>query len=293
VITNAGFLLKAQIFLGNQNQGIKLGAYSTGALHYGSFALEGGVALYSGYLFKRHTAKARGLNYGYDAFILAGYGKNKNLLVSTFMTDGPYLGTLENDQFFYGFGFGVEKEYLPGELNVFDQRLGKFLMRFSQENNTVNVELKNDVRSGNLFLGEGTDFGVTGMLEITYCTIRSNSEMYHFGIGVSLFTARADYSLTPNNPLNSDDGGKNVWHTKSPYPRLFYANLYALGGYQNETFQGIIKTGMNSQKMGAYIQNTLHDSFGLNPRFPWNVSAKDRWMFELTGGVYESRVGDE
>ena len=42
---------------------------------------------------------------------------------------------------------------------------------------------------------------------------------------------------------------------------------------------------MNSQWIGAYIQNTLHDGFGLNPRFPWKVDEKDQLFFEITGSV--------
>jgi hypothetical protein len=33
------------------------------------------------------------------------------------------------------------------------------------------------------------------------------------------------------------------------------------------------------------VQNTLHDSFGLNPRFPWNVSAEDLFFIEGNTGV--------
>jgi len=108
--TNGGFLLKAQIQLGNQNQGVKLGAYAIGAAHYGDAAIEGGVALYSGYLFKRHKARTNGFNFGYDVFSLVGIGKNTNLLASSFFVDTPLLFSQERDQKFYGLGFGFEKE---------------------------------------------------------------------------------------------------------------------------------------------------------------------------------------
>lgn len=293
VKSNAGFLIKAQIQLGNQNQGVKIGAFGIAAVNYKNMAIESGINLYSGYLFKAHTVKVSGLNYGYDAFVLAGIGKNTNLLASSFMKDGAILATLENNQHFYGLGFGVEKEFLPGELNTFNQRLGKFLMRFSTANSSVNIQFKNDFRAGNIFKGEGTDFGATGMIAVSYSKIIGPQEIYQIGIGLSLFTPQPNYSRTPNNSKNSDDGSKNVWHTKPSYSQLFYANSYVFGGYQNTYFSSFIKSGFNSQKLGAYVQNTLHDSFGLNPRFPWNVSAKDLFFIEGNASVINTFTSND
>jgi len=119
--TNAGFLLKAQITLGNQNQGIKVGAYGIANLRYNEVALESGAALFSGYLFKRHKTKTKDIHFGYDVFALMGIGKNDNLLASSFFMDTPLLYDPENDQKFYGVGFGFEKEFLPKNLKEFDQ----------------------------------------------------------------------------------------------------------------------------------------------------------------------------
>jgi hypothetical protein len=282
VTTNIGFLLKAQLQLGNQNKSVKIGAYGLGTAQYKNFALESGVALYSGYLFKRHTIKTKGFNFGYDAFILGGIGTNKNLLGSSFFEDGALVATIENNQRFYGIGLGFEKEFLPGKLKTFNQRLGKFLMRFSTNNGSVNLQFKNDFRGGNIFNGEGTDFGKTGSFTIGYSKILNPLEIYQVGIALELFTPAPDYSKTPNNILNSADGSRNVWYTKPPFKNVFYANLYAFGSYQNNYLTSNIKAGVNSQKIGAFVQNTLHDSFGLNPRFPWNVSAKDKIFVEFT-----------
>ena len=293
VRANAGFLIKAQITLGNQRQSFKLGAYGIGAVSYGDIALESGISLYSGYLLKKHKVKVSGFNYGYDAFLLGGIGQNRNLLASSFLEEAPLLTSIERDQQFYGFGFGIEKEFLPGELSAFNQRLGKLLLRLSNANHSINVQFKNDVRLGNVFNGEGTDYGATGKLQIGYSNIINAVEVYHVGIGVSLFTPNPDYSRTPSNTVNSDDGSKNVWFTKEPFSKLFYANLYAFGSYQKDSFSAGIKSGINSQKLGAYIQNTLHDSFGLNPRFPWDVSAKDLLFFEINGSAFNTEIIDE
>jgi hypothetical protein len=176
------------------------------------------------------------------------------------MKDGAILDTLEKNQRFYDIGFGVEKEFLPRELSTFNQRLGKFLMRFSTTNSSVNIQFKNDFRAGNIFKGEGTDFGATGMIQVSYSKIIALQEIYQAGLGLALFTPNPDYSRTPNNSKNSDDGSKNVWHTKPSNSQLFYANANAFGGYENKYFSGFIKSGFNSQKLGAYVQNTLHDS---------------------------------
>ncbi|PQJ73361.1 hypothetical protein [Polaribacter butkevichii] len=282
---NLGFLLKAQIQLGNQNQGIKLGAYGLGTAQFNDLSMETGVALYSGYLLKKYTVKTSGLNFGYDFFTLLGIGNNNNFLGSSFFEDGPLLATIENKQRFYGIGFGFEKEFLPKELSTFNQRLGKFLLRFSDEGSSINIQLKNDFRAGKIFYGEGTDFGKTGMLKLSYSRVVNPKEIVHVGMAVSLFTPLQDYSKTPNNLMNSDDESKNVWYTKAPYKNLFYANLYVFGGYQNDSFSGFLKAGVNSQKLGAFVQNTLHDSFGLNPRFPWNVSEKDKLFLEFNTSI--------
>ena len=284
--TNGTVLFKAQIQLGNQNQGIKIGAYAVGAAHYGDAAIEGGFSLYSGYLFKRHRTKTSGIHYGYDFFGLAGIGKNTNLLVSSFFADNPLLFSVEKDQKFYGLGFGVEKEILPSNLTEFNQRVGKLLLRFANANHSINTQFKNDFRFGKVFRGDGTDFGNTGQFAISYSNYQSPLRATHIGIGLQLFTPEANYSLTPDNPLNSNDGSKNVWHTQGSHSRLFYANIFGFGSYQDDRGFAFAKAGINSQKAGAFIQNTLHDSFGLNPRYPWDTAVKDKLFIETGVGLF-------
>lgn len=284
--TNGGVLFKAQIQLGNQNQGIKFGAYAVGAAHYGDAAIEGGISLYSGYLFKRHTAKTQGINYGYDLFGLIGIGNNTNLLVSSFFAENPLLFSLENDQKFYGLGFGIEKEILPANLKEFNQQIGKILIRFSNANHSINSQFKNDFRFGKVFRGDGTDFGNTGQFQISYSQFQSPLRAFHLGLGLKLFTPEADYSRTPDNLQNSDDGSRNVWHTQGEHSSLFYANVFGFGSYQDDGVFAFAKAGVNSQKAGAYIQNRLHDNFGLNPRYPWDTRATDKLFIETGGSVF-------
>jgi hypothetical protein len=84
---------------------------------------------------------------------------------------------------------------------------------------------------------------------------------------------------------------KNVWYMRAPFKDLFYANAYLFGSLQNNNGSGTLKLGYNSQRLGAYVQNTLHDGPGLNPRFPWNVRAKDKLFIEISGSAIQN-LGD-
>ncbi|MFT5847359.1 MAG: hypothetical protein ACJARX_002388 [Psychroserpens sp.] len=66
---------------------------------------------------------------------------------------------------------------------------------------------------------------------------------------------------------------------------MFYTNLYAFGAYQDSNYSVSTRLGFNSQRLGSFIQNTLHDGIGLNPRFPWNVTQKDVLFIETTGSI--------
>ena len=199
---------------------------------------------------------------------------------STVLTFNP-----DGEGGFNGVGFGFQKEYLPGDLSQFNQKRGKIMFRFSNAQHSFDIAFMNDFKFGRLFNGDGTDFGNTGTLIIGYTEILSSNSSFRSGIALELFTPKPDYARTPNNPTNSDDGRKNVWYTETPYASLFYANLYAFGQYQDGDYNAFAKAGFNSQKLGAYIQNLLHDGIGLNPRFPWDVTAKDKIFTEVGGSL--------
>ncbi|GAA4115410.1 hypothetical protein GCM10022393_15520 [Aquimarina addita] len=275
-------MARVSLILGNQNQKIEAGVSAIGSLTYGDAAMEMGLSLNAGQLFKAHTIKQSGSYYGYDFFSLVGIGKNGNLLGSSLSDLNPVL--IFNDdgsEGFSGLGFGFQKEFLPKELSHFDVRRGKLLMRFSKAKHSFDITFMNDFRFGRLFNGEGTDFGSTGTLRLGYTEILSIHDIYRAGIAIELFTPKPDYSKTPDNRVNSDDGRKNVWYMEESFSKVFYANLYTFGSYQNEYYSVFTKIGVNSQKLGAFVQNTLHDGPGLNPRFPWDITAKYKLLYEL------------
>ncbi len=291
---NGGVTASVAIVLGNQNQTLKGNIAAIGALRYGEAALESGLSFSLGQLLKRHTVKTKGAFYAYDFFTLLGVGKNDNLLGAALIDITPTFSFNPNTSgTFTGVGFGFQKEILPNALSVFNNRRGKLLLRFANAQHSIAVTFFNDLRFGRLFYGEGTDYGSTGALKVSYTEIVARNEIYSAGVGLELFTPKQDYTRTPDNGLNSDDGRKNVWHTLAPHECLFYTNLYAFGAYQNTFYNTAAKVGINSEKMGAFVQNTLHDGSGLNPRFPWDVTAKDKLFFEVEGALLYTKSNDD
>ncbi|OED41731.1 hypothetical protein AB832_03235 [Flavobacteriaceae bacterium (ex Bugula neritina AB1)] len=290
---DGGVSIKAEITLGNQNQWLKLGAFGFGTLNYGDISIESGVSLASYQFLKRHTIREKGLAYSYDFFALAGIGKNDNLIGSSFSSMNTIiLVNPVGKSGFHGLGFGFGKDYLPKKLKSYGLKRGALLMRFSNANHNIHIAFHNDFKIG-WFHGEGTDYGVTGTLNISFTEIYDNTTTYQLGVGIDLFTARPDYSKSPRNPINSDDGRKNVWYTLPPFTNLFYGNIYVYGTYQKEDVYLHSRVGINSQKAGAYIQNILHDGLGLNPRFPWQVTTNDKIYIELNGGMYYKEIINE
>ncbi len=291
--TNGGVLLKADITLGNQNQWIKIGLGGFGTLSLGDFSIESGFSLAATQLLKRHHINTKDRSFTYDVFGLIGGGQNNNLLGSSVSNQNhsiivnPY-----GKNNFKGVGIGFEKELFNNDLKSYSIRRGKVIMRYSSSNYSIHMIFLNDFRFGALFNGEGTDYGETGTFIIGYTKVINTKEVYQAGVGLSLFTPQANYSLAPRNPVNSDDGRKNVWFVRDPYSRHFYSNIYLFGTYQNDIYTFHSKLGMNSEKLGAYIQNKLHDGFGLNPRFPWNIEAKDKLYYEIETALFYQTTGN-
>lgn len=283
---NGALLLGAEIHLGNQNRVVQFFIKGLGTVSYGDASTEVGASVYLSQLYKRHTIGAKGIGGGYEVFALAGLGDNNNLLGSSiFKNSSSLLLDSNGSGGFKGLGFGFQRELLTSQLKDYTPRRGSLLLRFSENEHSFQVAFRNDLRLGKVFNGQATDYGETGSLLISYSRITSNHTAYLAGIGIELFTPKADYSKTPSNLINSDDGRKNVWFMSAPYEKVFYANLYAFGNYQGQWHALAGSLGVNSQKLGAYIQNTIHDSFGLNPRYPWDVVARDLFFYELKASV--------
>lgn len=278
---NGAVTLDLKLILGNQNNLMQLGVSGFGISNYQQIAVESGVSVYLGYILQKHTIKKEGFVKGYDFFYLLGYGNNNNLLGSSLSQyNSAVLYNEQSDDSFYGFGFGFEKQYLPEGLKEFEQRIGRLMMRFSKESTSYQLTFKNDLRIGNLFYGDATDFGATGSLYLNYLNAVHRNEIHQLGFAIELFTPQPDYNRIASNLVNSDDGRKNVWHTKGVYNNVFYANGYVQYQLQRNNVVYQINSGIESNKLGAYVQNKLHDSFGLNPRFPWDVNRHNQYYIQ-------------
>lgn len=287
--TNGSIQLKAEITLGNQNQWLKLGAFAFGTINYGNVAAESGLSFASYQFLKRHTKKIQGRGFSYEFFTLLGIGNNSNLLGSSVSNLNTLLIFDANrESNFNGVGLGFQKDYLPGNLKSYGIKRGQFLMRFSNANHNIHLAFLNDFKFGKLFNGERSDYATTGSLTIGLTKINDRQSAYQFGVALDVFTPQPNYSLSPRNPINSDDGRKNVWFTLPPFKDLFYSNLYAFGTYQDQNYALHTSLGINSEKIGAFVQNILHDGLGLNPRFPWDVSRKNKLYFQSSGSIYHN-----
>jgi hypothetical protein len=283
---NGGFLVKGTIVLGNQNQWLQIGAFGFGALNYGNVSVESGLSFVSYQFLKRHTKKISGLAYSYEGFTLVGLGKNSNLLGSSVSKlNNEVIFNTQGKGGFVGLGFGFSKDYLPKELKSYGIKNGQFLMRFSNANYSIHSVFTNDFKVGTIFNGERSDYATTGSFHVGFTSLNSRNRVYQAGIGLELFTAQPNYSKSPRNPLNSDDGRKNVWYTLPPFKDFFYANLYGYAAYQDSNYTVSSRLGINSQRFGAFVQNKLHDGIGLNPRFPWKVAQKDKLFIETSGSI--------
>lgn len=279
--TNGGILFKTQLVFGNQNQQINLGLYAFGVLNYKQVSSEHGVSLASYTAFKRHNVKTSGFGYKYEIFSLLGYGQSLNLLGSTVSNqNSAFVFNTRNNSSFKGIGFGFEKEFLPKELKQYELRRGKLIVRISEGDYSVHFNFLNDFQIGKLFYGEATDFGETGSLYVGFSKMMSGEELYQIGTGFTIFTPEPNYLKSPRNPINSDDGRKNVWFVKPNNSQHFYGNWFGMATYQSKGQSFRLSTGVNSQKIGAAIQNWLHDGFGLNPRYPWDVTQKGKLYYE-------------
>ncbi len=285
--SNGGFLVKTQFTFGNQNKYLKVGVSAIGTLGYKKIRSEHNIslALYKSY--KRHTYSEKGIGKVFEFFSLIGSGENRNLLGTTVSNQNSvFVFNRKYKSNFRGIGFGVEKEIYPDKLAMYGVRRGKLIFRVSQNHSSFYITFLNDLQLGKIFYGEATDFGETGSLYVGYSKIETNNQLYQTGIGITMFTPPANYSLSPRNIVNSSHGRKNVWYTPSHIPNIFYGNMFFTATYQKDYFGMHGKLGINSQKAGAYIQNKLHDGFGLNPRYPWKTSTRDKIYYELDTNIF-------
>ena len=274
-----------QLVVGTQNLTLRVGVYAFGVADTGAFAAEGGAALWAETHLLRWGARTTGVATGYDAFALLGAGQNDNFLGSTIpLTQPRHLYRPGRPGTFVGVGAGVHQLRPSGSLRKFGMRRGNFLFRVADGDRTAHVNFANDLRLGP-FQGSARDQGPTGTLRVGYARI-DRERLQHVSTTFEMFTPEPDYQRAPSNPQNSDDGAKRSWYTTAPWDRLFHANLYVTAGEQDKDGQWSISAGYDSPRLGAYVQNRIHDGFGLYPRYPWPVEDSGRLFLEASVGRF-------
>ncbi|MBO1256455.1 hypothetical protein J3L16_12250 [Alteromonas sp. 5E99-2] len=279
--THGGLKLNFELTFGTDNVTSRIGLLAFGAAAKSNLGAEFGAGVWAQAHARRFGAGTTGWSFGYDRFGLVGIGDNSNLLGSALSESVTAPLFSENsDKAFVGVGYGIINENISGSLSKFGLQRGKLIVRAANKNSSIHITFANDLRES-FMKGGATDYGQTGALAIQYNQVRNNS-LTQVGFGLDFFTPQPDFNREPSNPTNSDEGRKRVWYTTKPWDKLFHANLFFEFARQDEDRAISGKIGTNSQKLGAYAQNRIHDGFGLVPRYPWAIDQKNKLLFEVT-----------
>lgn len=272
--------ISVNILLGTQLKALNVGLSVFGTTTYKlNTSFEGGVNFNFSPFLQKYGVYKGSFSSSLEMFGLAGYGDNHNLL-------GSNVGLTKHTSFydynaesnkFYGAGVSIVLNKIGGDLKKFQNKQGGVIFRFSKNQSSVAFNMLNDVSAGP-FSKSGTDKGSTARAILSYTTIKGY-ELYGFGIGLDMFTPEANYGKSPRSNVNDEDGTVAVLINTKPYEDLFHLNLFASMVYQNqlENFNFDGRVGVDSYKLGAFVQNSIHDNFGLFPRFSWPITKNGKF----------------
>lgn len=269
--------ISIHLLIGTQLKAVNFGFSLFGTSTYKSVSVEGGINLNVSPFIQKFGMYRNNIAGSLEVFGLIGYGKNNNLLGSNIglTRHTSFYDYTVKDGSFYGVGAMVNLNKITGDLRKFENAQGAILIRLSDKQKSFTINFANDA-SARPFRRTGTDKGYTARVMINYTTIQ-NSELYGFGIGLDMFTPEADYSRVPRNERNSEDGMRIVSYNTKPFDNVFHLNLFLAIAYQSNDLSVDGRIGVDNPKLGAYLQNKLHDSFGLYPRFSWPVTQKGKF----------------
>ena len=278
---------KLEYTFGSQNNLLKIGLFSFAASD-DKVDLEFGAGIWAYPYLTRYGAKAPNWGYGYELFALVGAGNNQNLLgssVSMYQNDAFFEQKIDNRRGgkFFGAGLGISQDQPRGSLQKFGVQRVHLITRFANKSNSTHINFANDLRISK-WMGAGLDQGPTGSLHIGHARI-SGDKLQRLTVGFDAFTPQPDYTRPASNPKNSEAGAKRTWFTNEPWGSLFHANFFLGISEQKRDQVWSAKLGLDSPKLGAYIQNRIHDSFGLYPRYPWPIDENAKFYFELSAAT--------
>ncbi|PIQ16556.1 MAG: hypothetical protein COW67_02260 [Flavobacteriales bacterium CG18_big_fil_WC_8_21_14_2_50_32_9] len=265
------------ILLGTQEKALNFGISIFGTSTYKSTSVEGGINVNISPFFQKYGIYQGNFAGSIEFFGLIGYGKNANLLGSNvgITRHTAFYDYTKTRNFFYGAGLVAVLNQTTGNLKKFDNKQGGLILRFSDKQNSVAFNMVNDVNA-RPFSKSGTDKGNTARAILSYSTIK-NDELFGVGIGLDMFTPEADYGVVPHSHTNSEEDTRLVLVNTKPYDHLFHFNLFSSFVYQNDKLNFDARFGVDNYKLGALVQNIIHDNFGLYPRFSWPITQKGKF----------------
>ncbi|MDG1477498.1 MAG: hypothetical protein P8Q14_10160 [Vicingaceae bacterium] len=278
--------VSVNLLFGTQLKALNVGLSIFGTTTYKSeTSLEGGVNFNFSPFIQKYVIYQGNFSSSLEMFGLVGYGQNNNLLgsnVGLTKHTSFYDYTIKGGQF-YGAGMSVILNKITGDLSKFQNQQGGIIIRVSENQNSVVFNINNDL-SAWFFNRAGTDKGNTARAMLSYTSIKG-FELYGIGVGLDMFTPEADYGKPPRATTNDEDGSVAVLFNTKPYDDLYHLNLFSSFVYQNQqnNFNIDGRIGIDNYKIGAFVQNSIHDSFGMVPRFAWPVTKKGKFysLFDI------------
>ena len=207
---------------------------------------------------------------------------DKKKVHSPFYSSELYLSPVDVEETFRtfsGVGLGLSKQIIRGELAHIANQQGMVLIRAKNQDDILLARIKNDFNAAFMF-GGGTDQGETGTFYLGYIFNDRQNYLHEIGLNLILVTPQPDYSRNPTNSQNSSDGSHPVLYGVEPHGNLFHGNFYGSYKFVSPHFKETLHLGIDSQKLARKLQNALHDSFGLFPRFAWDKDAKNKIYFQ-------------
>ncbi len=248
---------------------------------YGSIAWSSSAGM--DYNIFKYGVKHVAPTFYYENYVFFGDGRENN------KSDFTYVSNLYSSNYnldnnintFSGFGIGAKRYFLKKDLKHFSNQQALIVGRIKTKKGMVVFRTNNDFKT-TLFRGGGTDQGETGRFYLSYSHVEGQ-QVHTLSLNLNLITPVPDYSRNPDNPVNSEYGMRAVLHGIAPHDNLFHGNFYVGYVYQEGMFNQTVELGVDSQKWGGFLQNILHDSFGLYPRFGWDMKAKNKLYFQTMG----------